>query len=95
MKILRFRPIVAAAMLLASAPAFAQSSTTPTPQTQNGKTPATTQRSQGELPMVGPASGAYKQRTQADPPTIGPASGAYKQRTQSLAHSDPAGQAAK
>jgi hypothetical protein len=95
MKILRLLPVLAAAGLLTTSSAFAQSTTTPTPQTQDGKAPATKQQTQGQLPMVGPASGAYKQQTQGQLPMVGPASGAYKQRTQSMAHSDPSDSAAE
>ena len=71
--------LVIAGVFLAS-PVFAQTSSDSSRQmTQTDKKKAQKQPTQGELPQVGPASGAYKQPTQGALPTVGPASGAYNQ----------------
>jgi hypothetical protein len=100
MKAFRLSAITMGALLMA-APAFAQSSTTPTKQkTQDGgaitqvgpASGAYKQKTQdgGAITQVGPASGAYKQKTQdgGSVTQVGPASKAYKQQTQSLSHGE-------
>jgi ABC-type transport system substrate-binding protein len=66
-----------AAGLLVAAPAFAQTTTSPT------KTAVEKQKTDGDSPTtVGPGSKAYKQRTDGNSPTVvGPGSQAFKQRT--------------
>lgn len=89
MRLVRALPFATALGLLAGVQAFAQTPSDPTQHSQ-GSAGVTKQKTQGELPMVGPASGAYKQHTQGTLPMVGPASGAYKQNSQAMAHSDTA-----
>jgi len=66
-----------AAGLLVAAPAFAQSTASPT-KVEKQKTDG----DGGSPTTVGPGSKAFKQRTDGDSPTVvGPGSQAFKQRT--------------
>ena len=81
MKVFRCFNIAIIASLVIAAPAFSQTSQTPTPASPQKKTSQVQKQHTQDgnsSPTVGPGSRAYKQPTQAEIPEIGPASGAYK-----------------